>query len=94
MAKTSKNMPLFELPRRPRAKRRPSRPQVRVLAVGHVPWNVESGDPAPQPYIRLKGRWLAKAGFAAGSRVTVTVRKGRLTITPFQENKTHASDGR
>lgn len=93
MAKTSKSMPLFEQAPRPR-ERRQRPPQVRVLAVTHVPWNVECGNAAPQPYIRLKGRWLARGGFAAGSRVAVTVRKGRLTITPFEEKRTDARNGR
>ena len=93
MAKAPKRMPLFEQPPRPRG--RPQRsPQVRVLAVAHIPWNVEEGDAAPQPYIRLKGKWLAKAGFATGTRIVVTVRKGRLTITPFEEKKTDARNGR
>jgi hypothetical protein len=93
MSKASKNIPRFEQPRRPPG-RKPWSSHVRILAVAHVPWNVECGDPTPLPYIRLKGRWLAKAGFAAASRIAVTVQKGRLTIRPFEEKKTHASDGR
>jgi hypothetical protein len=32
------------------------------------------------PMIRLRGRWLAAAGFARGARVAVTVAQGRLTL--------------
>lgn len=35
------------------------------------------------PMIRLRGRWLAAAGFARGTPVVVTVRRGRLTLEPL-----------
>ncbi len=34
------------------------------------------------PSLRLVGRWLERAGFQYGCRVTVTVESGRLVITP------------
>ena len=37
-----------------------------------------------RPKIRLSGRWLERAGFRPGSRVTVTVEDGRLVLTPEQ----------
>ena len=32
------------------------------------------------PMIRLRGRWLAAAGFPRGARVAVIVSRGRLTL--------------
>jgi len=52
--------------------------------VEHLSYNLEGGDYAKCPLIRLKGRWLARAGFTVGSRVVVTVRRGCLTIRPLK----------
>ena len=42
---------------------------------------VRSAQPAV-PYIRLRGYWLAEAGFAAGERVNVIVSERTITIVP------------
>jgi len=34
------------------------------------------------PFLRLRGRWLERAGFAIGDDVQVVVEPGRLVITP------------
>lgn len=34
------------------------------------------------PFLRLRGRWLAAAGFPVGARVVVRVEPGRLVIEP------------
>ena len=34
----------------------------------------------PAPFLRLKGRWLEKAGFSIGAKVRVDVTPGRLVI--------------
>lgn len=34
------------------------------------------------PFLRLRGHWLAQAGFTIGLDVEVTVEPGRLIITP------------
>lgn len=52
----------------------------RNLAVEHMAYNLGNGDYQTCPFIRLKGHWLARAGFTIGSRVTVAVRRGCLTI--------------
>ncbi len=39
------------------------------------------------PFIRLSGRWLAKAGFEVGQSVFVQVENGKLTITPMEETE-------
>lgn len=73
----------FDVP--PKRKRRPRTETAhpsRNLAVEHISYNLEGGDYATCPLIRLKGRWLARAGFTVGSRVVVTVRQGCLTIRP------------
>jgi len=61
---------------------------IRTLSVEHVSYNLESGDSATCPFIRLKGRWLARAGFTVGSRVVVSVCRGRLTIIPLLKSVT------
>jgi len=34
------------------------------------------------PYLRLRGRWLGRAGFPIGGKVKIDVSKGRLIIEP------------
>jgi len=75
----------FDVP--PKRKRRRHTQSARVsrcLAVEHVSYNLDGGSSATCPLIRLKGRWLARAGFTVGSRVVVTVHRGRLTIRPLK----------
>jgi len=36
--------------------------------------------PKPLSFLRLKGRWLGRAGFAIGGKVRVEVSEGRLVI--------------
>lgn len=36
---------------------------------------------SPEPWIRLRGRWLEKAGFAIGAPVVIEVSMGRLVLT-------------
>lgn len=62
---------------------KPSLP-CRNLAVEHLSYNLGYGDSATCPLIRLKGRWLERAGFSVGARVVVTVRRGCLTIRPMK----------
>lgn len=35
------------------------------------------------PFLRLRGKWLERAGFAVGGRVTVKVLDGYLVIIPL-----------
>jgi hypothetical protein len=35
---------------------------------------------APMPFLRLRGRWLDRAGFAIGMNVRVDVSAGRLVL--------------
>jgi hypothetical protein len=37
--------------------------------------------PVTVPWIQMRGRWLAAAGFAIGAKVRVRVRPGRLVLT-------------
>jgi hypothetical protein len=37
---------------------------------------------ADVPYLRMRGRWLERAGFAIGRNVRVEVSEGRLIIEP------------
>jgi len=62
----------------------------RLLTVGDGPaWerpydpskrHLNQRPPAPAPFLRLKGRWLDRAGFPIGSKVRVEVSQGRLII--------------
>ena len=38
---------------------------------------------SPVPRLRIDGRWLERAGFAIGAKVSVTVERGRLVIEAF-----------
>jgi toxic protein SymE len=38
-------------------------------------------EPPLYPWLKLAGRWIEQAGFQAGQRVKITVKKGRLVIT-------------
>ena len=75
----------FDAPPRTKRKRqaKPTHPS-RNLEVEHLSYNLEGGDYATCPLIRLKGRWLARAGFMVGSRIVVTVRRGCLAIRPLR----------
>jgi hypothetical protein len=43
------------------------------------------GQPKPDvPYLRMRGRWLERAGFAIGKSVKVDVSEGRLIIEPVE----------
>jgi hypothetical protein len=51
--------------------------QERFLTVQLLP------EPRPRiPWLRLRGLWLAQAGFAPDTRIRVRVMKGCLVITP------------
>jgi hypothetical protein len=39
----------------------------------------------PLPFLRLRGHWLAEAGFPIGTKFRVDVTPGRLVIEAFQE---------
>jgi len=65
----------FGAPRMPKREKRGKPPHsIRTLSVEHVSYNLESGDSATCPFIRLKGRWLERAGFPPDSRVRVIIR--------------------
>lgn len=54
----------------------------RRLTVGSMPapWPAYTPRPDPLPYLRLRGRWLAAAGFAVGAQIRVQVAPGRLLL--------------
>lgn len=52
----------------------------RRLSIG---WTGQ-GAPRPDvPYLRLRGRWLERAGFAIGGKVKIDVSERRLIIEPL-----------
>jgi Toxin SymE, type I toxin-antitoxin system len=50
-----------------------SHPESRAARHRHVPI-------APMPFLRLRGRWLDRAGFTIGAPVRVVVSAGRLVV--------------
>jgi hypothetical protein len=54
----------------------------RRLTVGYLPaiWQDFTPRPAPLPYLRLRGRWLAETGFAVGAKIRVRVEPQRLIL--------------
>ena len=42
---------------------------------------------APMPFLRLRGRWLAQAGFAIGANVRVEVSAGRLVVEVIEAER-------
>jgi len=72
---------------RPRRISRPEPKPTRRLTVSrlyrdrHHPWELhEPRPPAPVPFIRMRGRWLAEAGFGVGDRLAVEVAEGELVV--------------
>ncbi|WDE09376.1 SymE family type I addiction module toxin [Thalassomonas haliotis] len=49
--------------------------KIRGTGINYVPVNVE-------PCIVLRGKWLKKAGFAIGQKVTLTINADEVVITP------------
>lgn len=41
----------------------------------------------PVPWIRLKGRWLAEAGFEIGARLKIRVMRGCLVLTMERQDE-------
>ena len=84
--KAGKPLPLFEqMPRRREGRRRTA--VLRTVTVGAVSANLEGGRSARYPYLRLRGRWLQRAGFRVGIRVAIAIRRNRLVITPLRERE-------
>ncbi|MBN1318453.1 MAG: type I toxin-antitoxin system SymE family toxin [Anaerolineales bacterium] len=56
----------------------------RSLTIGETAdaYLLRQGRETSRPSIRLRGKWLAQAGFEAGQMVTVHVEDGQIVITP------------
>ena len=56
----------------------------RSLTIGETAdaYLLRRGRATSRPAIRLRGQWLAQAGFEAGQKVTVHVEDGQIVITP------------
>jgi len=44
----------------------------------------------PLPYLRLRGRWLERAGFAVGAKIRVRVEPHRLILEIIEEEPPEA----
>jgi hypothetical protein len=75
----------FRLPIIPRVAK-PVRPEPpadlrpRRIKMGSRSYYDSEGDSIPVPYLRLVGKWLARAGFPIDANLHVTVEMGRLVI--------------
>jgi hypothetical protein len=54
----------------------------RQIKMGSICYYDAEGDSVPVPFLRLKGKWLARAGFAIDANLRITVEMGRLVIEP------------
>jgi len=59
--------------------RKPSTKQIRIGTAHYSQGLYHAARPVP--YIRLRGDWLSKAGFAPNDLVVIRVTRGRLVIT-------------
>ena len=59
--------------------RKPSTKQIRI-GTAHYPAGYRTAE-CEVPYIRLRGHWLAAAGFSPNALVTIHAAPGRLVIT-------------
>ena len=64
---------------------RPQPRRARIIAEARAGWRGSTSGYVP--FIRIRGRWLEKAGFAIGDDVTITATDGALVIrkAPPQE---------
>jgi len=62
-------------------------PRARHLTVSYLPapWYDFAPCPDPLPYLRLRGRWLERAGFAVGAKIRVRVEPHRLILEVIDE---------
>ena len=58
---------------------------VRLVKVGRITQVRRDGRRAVVPYIRLSGRWLARAGVLEGDRILVTAANGKITMVRQNE---------
>lgn len=66
-----------------RKKRTKPKKRIRTFTIVDCHYPIEYGHYTSfVPFIRLRGKWLEKAGFNIGQRIKVYVSKKRLLITP------------
>jgi hypothetical protein len=49
-------------------------------------------DPSPIPALRLRGRWLAQAGFDIGARIEIIVADGALVLRVLSDGGTSPAE--
>lgn len=67
---------------------------LRFLTVSSIYYPCRESITAPLPFIRISGLWLNQAGFHVGDRISVQVRKARLTIIKVDPEKAVVSSNR
>jgi toxic protein SymE len=60
----------------------PNSRQLKVSSSRYEAHTRQRPRPPLVPYIRLRGYWLDKAGFAVGKRVNIQVTDSRITLVP------------
>ncbi|WP_281561667.1 SymE family type I addiction module toxin [Thalassomonas sp. RHCl1] len=63
-----------------------SAPKSRNIGISYAPIQLE-------PCIILRGKWLSKAGFLKGQKVSITVNQGEVLITAKQADNNRAAKG-
>ena len=51
-----------------------------------TPYLLHTEGPSPIPALRLRGRWLAQAGFAIGARIEIMVTDGELVLRVLSDS--------
>lgn len=64
---------------------------MRQLTVSYVRYDSEFGDKLP--YLRIKGRWLAKLGWQVGLKVSVEASESAIVIRKKETCHDQASEG-
>lgn len=61
-----------------------SRPRLLSISSGYYDYQLDGRWPRPPavPLLRLRGYWLAQAGFSAGQRVRIHIADNHITIVP------------
>ncbi len=61
--------------------------RTRTFTIVEETYRLTYGELSFVPFIRLRGKWLTKAGFHIGQKIKVYIFKNRLIIVPINRHK-------